>query len=67
MAVVFFFLRVLSRYCNGFKATWGLDDLVMIPTVVGLCYAKDRRTCADQMQIASIPMTVLSFVCMYVS
>ena len=34
IALVFFALRVLSRYCTGFKATWGLDDWVMVPTMV---------------------------------
>ncbi|KAH8673438.1 hypothetical protein BX600DRAFT_205209 [Xylariales sp. PMI_506] len=34
LAILAFILRVVSRWVTGFKATWGLDDWVMVPAVV---------------------------------
>ena len=65
LALLFFALRVLARYCKGFKATWGLDDWVMVPTMVcGPHWKRSglRTRSADQHKMASIPMTVLSFI-----
>jgi hypothetical protein len=40
LALVFFILRIISRCYTG-VATWGLDDLVMIPTMVRLAFDND--------------------------
>lgn len=34
LALLIWFLRVLSRYMTGFRATWGMDDWIMVPTIV---------------------------------
>jgi hypothetical protein len=34
LALISFFLRVLSRFMTGIKASWGMDDWMMVPVVV---------------------------------
>jgi hypothetical protein len=37
LALLIWILRLVSRYLTGFRATWGMDDWIMVPVVVSGC------------------------------